>query len=80
MAKLHYNWKYKFLHPTEREIIARYNAKFRPSVVARMQQATAAATAAATATATATATANGAAAVAAPAPAAAGPSGAEADA
>jgi len=28
MVKLHYNWKYLFLHPTMSKIIERYNLKF----------------------------------------------------
>ena len=30
MIKLHYNWKHVFLRPTMKEIIKRYNEKFRP--------------------------------------------------
>ena len=59
MVKLHYNWKFDFLRPSKAAIIARYNLKFRPTVLARQQQAavTVAATAAATPVSTATAAA-----------------------
>ena len=47
MVKLHYNWKYEFLRPTVKEIIARYNKKFRPTVHTKLVAAASAAAAAA---------------------------------
>ena len=41
LIKLHYNWKYSFLHPTDEEIIERYDHKFRPTVVAKRAAAAA---------------------------------------
>ena len=34
MVRLHYNWKYPFLQPSIKEIIERYNVKFRPTKAA----------------------------------------------
>ena len=51
MVKLHYNWKYAFLRPTVKEIIARYNKKFRPTVHAKLATAASAAASAAAAAA-----------------------------
>ena len=34
IVKLHYNWKYLFLRPTIKEIVDRYNTKFRPTKTA----------------------------------------------
>ena len=31
IVKLHYNWKYPFLRPSIKEIVERYNIKFRPT-------------------------------------------------
>ena len=31
MVKCHYNWKYLFLRPSIKEVIERYNTKFRPT-------------------------------------------------
>ena len=45
IVKLHYNWKYKFLQPTNKEVIKRYNDKFRPTVAARLDSAAAVAAA-----------------------------------
>ena len=28
MTKLHYNWKYPFLRPTEKAVVVRYKQKF----------------------------------------------------
>ena len=36
-----YNWKYVFLQPTLKEVIKRYNDKFRPTIAARHAVATA---------------------------------------
>lgn len=49
MVKIHYNWKYTFLQPTSKQIIDRYNQKFRPSVYAKMVAAAAASTSTSTA-------------------------------
>ena len=38
ITKLHYDWKYKFLHPTNQQVVERYNKKFRPSVYARSRR------------------------------------------
>ena len=53
LIKLHYNWRYSFLQPSNQEIIDRYNIKFRPTFVAR--RAATASAAAATASAAAAA-------------------------
>ena len=45
MVKLHYNWKYPFVRPTTKQIIERYNQKFRPTVYAKLVAAAAAAAA-----------------------------------
>ena len=58
MVKLHYNWKYEFLRLTIKEIIERYNQKFRPTVHAKLVAA-AARTAAAAAAAAASSGAGG---------------------
>jgi len=39
ITKLHYDWKYKFLHPTSKQVVDRYNQKFRPSVHSRLAAA-----------------------------------------
>ena len=57
-AALHYNWKYSFLRPTVKEIIERYNKKFRPTVHAKLV-ASAASVAAAAAASAASASAAG---------------------
>ena len=50
-AALHYNWKYSFLRPTVKEIIERYNKKFRPTVHTKLVASGAAVAAAAAASA-----------------------------
>ena len=32
ITKLHYDWKYDFLHPTSKQVVDRYNKRFRPTV------------------------------------------------
>ena len=32
MVKVHYNWKYIYLRPTVKQVIERYNKKFRPTM------------------------------------------------
>ena len=54
IVKLHYNSKYPFLRPTEKEIIDRYDSKFRPTVYAK-RAASAAASAASSSSAAASA-------------------------
>ena len=51
MVRLHYNWKYAFLRPTVKEIIERYNKKFRPTVHAKLVASAASTRAAASASA-----------------------------
>ena len=38
IIRLHYNYKYVFLRPrpTMKEVVARYNAKFRPNVAKQL--------------------------------------------
>lgn len=43
IIRLHYNYKYPFLRPTLKQVKARYDAKFRPTVLQRAQAAAAAA-------------------------------------
>ena len=57
MVKVHYNWKYIYLRPTVKQVIERYNKKFRPTMYAKMQAAATASAAAAAAAAVAAAAA-----------------------
>ena len=47
VTKLHYDWKYDFLYPTNKQVVDRYDQTFRPSVYARLVAAAAASSSAA---------------------------------
>ena len=47
VTKLHYDWKYDFLYPTNKQVVDRYNQTFRPTVYARLVAAAAASSSAA---------------------------------
>jgi hypothetical protein len=47
ITKLHYDWKYDFLHPTSKQVVDRYNKRFRPTVHSRLVAAAAASSSAA---------------------------------
>ena len=56
-VKLHYDWKYKFLRPTVKQVVTRYKIKFHnldPAVAAAADAAAASAASAAADAATAT--------------------------
>ena len=57
MVKVHYNCTYIYLRPTVKQVIERYNKKFRPTMYAKMQAAATASAAAAAAAAVAAAAA-----------------------
>ena len=42
MVKLHVNWKYEFLRPSNDEVTTHYNKKFHPSVYIKLMAAAAA--------------------------------------